>query len=43
MKRKLTLFVLLAAGAILPLGINCPPEPDITLDLLRNLPGLGGA
>lgn len=43
MKRKLTWLMLMAAGAIIPLGIQCPPEPDITLNLLGNLLNNAGA
>lgn len=42
LKRKLAFFVLVAAGAIIPLGIECLPEPDVTLNLLGNLGAIGG-
>lgn len=37
LKRKTFWLLVLAAGGIMRLGIECFPEPDISLDLLRNL------
>ena len=35
MKRKAFWLLLIAAGGVVRLGLQCFPEPDVTLDLLN--------
>lgn len=37
LKRKSLWLLLVAAGGVLRLGVECFPEPDVTLDLLGGL------
>ncbi len=37
LKRKAFWLLLLSAGCIMRLGIDCIPEPDLNLNLLQNL------
>lgn len=39
LKRKAYWLLVLGAGCIMRLGLECFPEPDINLDLLSGLTG----
>jgi len=39
LKRRVFWLLVLSAGGIMRLGIECLPEPDINFDLFANLAG----